>query len=160
MTKLKESRFENGRPMLFAGIRRHHAFASVGDGITRQWRDFEKLGTLPGQVGTTAYGAICGADTKAQTIEYMCAFEVASFEGLPKELGRMRVPAARYAVFRHDGNVATVRATWDRIFKEWLPSSGFRSNETPDFEVYGERFDPQTGDGGIEIWVGIAGDAQ
>lgn len=146
--------------MLFAGIRRHHAFASVGDGIARQWRDFEKLGTLPGQVGTTAYGAICGADMKAQTMEYMCAYEVGSFEEIPKELGRMRVPAARYAVFRHDDNVATVRATWDRVFKEWLPRSGLRSNETPDFEVYGDRFDPKTGDGGVEIWVGVAGDAR
>jgi predicted transcriptional regulator YdeE len=160
LTGLKESRFENGRPMLFAGIRRHHAFASAGDGITRQWRDFEKLGTLPGQVGTTAYGAMCGADPKAQTMEYMCAVEVASFEGLPKELGRMRVPAARYAVFRHDDNVSKVRATWGRIFSEWLPSSGLRSNNTPDFEVYGERFDPKTGDGGVEIWLGVAGEAR
>jgi predicted transcriptional regulator YdeE len=160
LTKLKEVRFENGRPMLFAGIRRHHAFARAGAEIPQQWREFEKLGTLTGQVGTTAYGAICGGDPKTQTMEYMCAVEVASFDGLPKELGRMRVPAARYAVFRHDGNVSTVRATWDKIFSEWLPSSGLRSNNTPDFEVYGEQFDPKTGDGGIEIWVPVAGDAR
>ena len=160
MTKIEESRFENGRPMLFAGIRRHHSFAGSGAGIPLQWRDFEKLGTLPGQVGATAYGALCGGDPKTQTMEYMCAVEVSSFEAVPKDLGRMRVPAARYAVFRHDGHVSTVRATWDKIFSEWLPSSGLRSNNTPDFEVYGERFDPKTGNGGLEIWVAVAGDAR
>ena len=160
MSTLKEQRYENGRPMLFAGIRRHHAFARASEDIPRQWRDFEKLDKLPGQVGTTAYGGICGGDPKTQTMEYMCAVEVASFDGLPKELGRMRVPAARYAVFLHADNVSTVRATWDQILSQWLPSSGMRSANTPDFEVYDERFDPVTGLGGVEIWVSVAAEAR
>ena len=76
-------------------------------------------------------------------------------QALPKELGRMRVPAVRYAVFWHDGPVDTVRETWDQILWHWLPRSGMRSAHTPDFEVYDERFDPRTGLGGIEIWVGV-----
>jgi predicted transcriptional regulator YdeE len=141
--------------MLFAGIRRKHTFASMGTDIPRQWDDFTKLGRLPGQVGATAYGAICGGDAQAQTMEYMCAAEVQSFEALPKELGRMRVPAVRYAVFLHEGNVATIRETWRQILSVWLPSSGMRSAQTPDFEVYDERFDGATGGGGVEIWLGV-----
>lgn len=140
--------------MLFAGIRRKHTFASMGRDVPRQWEDFLKLGKLPGQLGTTAYGAICGGDEKAQTMEYMCAVEVQSFDALPKELGRMRVPAVRYAVFLHAGNVATIRSTWQQIFA-WLPASGMQSAQTPDFEVYDERFDGATGEGGVEIWVGV-----
>ena len=34
--------------------------------------------------------------------------------------------------------------------------AGFRSANTPDFELYDERFDGATGDGGVEIWLGIA----
>ena len=60
MSKLEPLRYEDGRPMLFAGIRRKHTFANMADGIPRQWQDFVKLGKLPGQVGTTTYGAICG----------------------------------------------------------------------------------------------------
>jgi len=93
-------------------------------------------------------------------MEYMCAVEVASFDGLPKELGRMRVPAARYAVFLHADNVSTVRTTWDQILSQWLPSSGMRSANTPDFEVYDERFDPVTGLGGVEIWVSVVAEAR
>jgi predicted transcriptional regulator YdeE len=140
--------------MLLAGIRLKHTFASMGEGIPRQWDELVKLGTLPQQIGATAYGAICGGDPKTQTMEYMCAVEVESFDAVPKELGRMRVPAARYAVFLHEGNVASIQETWKQIF-EWLRTSGMQSNETPDFEVYGERFDGATGEGGVEIWLGV-----
>jgi len=37
----------------------------------------------------------------------------------------------------------------------WLPKSGMQSNQTPDFEVYDERFDGTTGEGGVEIWLGV-----
>jgi AraC family transcriptional regulator len=154
MSTLRPVRFEDGRAMLFAGLRRKHAFASMGHDIPGQWDDFVKLGTLPGQVGTTAYGAICGGDPKTQTMEYMCAVEVESFDSLPKDLGRMRVPAVRYAVFLHEGNVATIQDTWKQVFA-WLPASGMQSAHTPDFEVYDERFDGATGDGGVEIWLGV-----
>lgn len=142
--------------MLFGGIRRKHTFASMATGIPRQWEDFIELGKLPGQIGTAGYGAICGGDPKTQTMEYMCAVEVGSFDPLPKELGRMRVPAARYAVFLHEGNVATIQRTWQEIFSVWLPASGMQSNNTPDFELYDERFDADTGDGGVEIWLAVA----
>ena len=155
MSALQPGRYEDGRPMLLGGLRRTHTFASMGTDIPRQWEDFLKLGTLPGQVATTAYGAICGGDPKKQTMEYMCAVEVKSFDALPKELGRMRVPAVRYAVFLHEGNVATIQETWKQILSVWLPSSGMESAQTPDLEVYDERFDGATGDGGVEIWLGV-----
>jgi AraC family transcriptional regulator len=155
MGKLEPVRYEEGRAMLFAGLRRKHTFAGMGKDIPRQWEDFLKLGELPGQVGKVAYGAICGSDPKTQTMEYMCAVEVKSFDEVPKDLGRMRVPPARYAVFLHEGNVKTIQETWKQILSVWLPRSGMQSNESPDFEVYDERFDGATGEGGVEIWLGV-----
>jgi predicted transcriptional regulator YdeE len=152
---LQPVRYEQGRAMLFAGLRRKHTFAAMSRDIPRQWNDFGKLGALPTQVGSTAYGAICGGDPAAQTMEYMCAVEVQTFEALPKELGRMRVPPVRYAVFWHAGNVSTLQNTWQQIFTQWLPASGMQSANTPDFEVYDRRVDPATGDGGVEIWLGV-----
>ena len=58
-------------------------------------------------------------------------------------------------MFLHTGNVATIRSTWKQIFSVWLPSSGVQSAQTPDFEVYDERFAAATGDGGVEIWLGV-----
>lgn len=148
-------RFETHRPMLLAGIRRVHRFADAMHGIPAQWEEFAALGTLPGQRGRVAYGAMCGVDEGATTMEYMTAVEVESFDLLPAGMGRMRLPEQRYAVFTHPGAVATLRATWDAIWKEWLPASGLRPANTPDFERYGEGFDPRTGSGDIGIWFPV-----
>lgn len=148
-------RLENGRARLLAGIRRHHGYAESVKTIPEQWEDFVKLGELPGQQGKTAYGAMCGTDPEKGTFEYMCGAEVSGFEELPSGMGRMRVPAKRYAVFTHDGPVAKIRHTWDAIVNQWLPSSGYRSADTPDFELYDDRFDADTESGIVEIWIGI-----
>jgi AraC family transcriptional regulator len=154
MTPIEPDRFEDGRAMLLAGVRRVHSFTAVDRGILEQWEELRALGTLPGQQGTTAYGVICGASPEAGTLEFMCGVEVASFDALPPGLGRMRIPAVRYAVFVHEGPAATLRATWQAIFEGWLPRSRYVSAQTPDFEVY-DRVDPRTGSGKVELRVGV-----
>lgn len=62
-------RFESGRPMLFGGLRRNHAFAHADFG--GQWRDFSALGPLPGQLGEHAYGGHLRRDRHAMRI-YVC----------------------------------------------------------------------------------------
>ncbi len=150
------ARFEDGRAMLLAGVRRHHPFAESGQNIAGQWRQLQALGPLPGQLGTTRYGVMCGHDPRG--IEFMCGVEVDAFEGLPGDLGRMRIGPEHYAVFLHPGPVATIRATWERIMREWLPGSGYQSAQKPDFEVYDQQTDPVSGTGGVEIWVALLGD--
>jgi predicted transcriptional regulator YdeE len=150
-------RFENGRLMLLGGLRRHHAFAAAARGIPAQWQTFRWSAPLPGAIGSAHYGVICGHD--ATGFEYMCAGEVGSLAALPADVDRMRVPAQRYAVFLHRGTVSEIGTTWRRIREEWLPASGFRSAETPDFEFYDWRFDPLTGTGDVEIWIGVGPDA-
>ena len=81
------------------------------------------------------------------------------FEGLAPEVGRVRIPAADYAVFEHHGQIAGLGPLWDAIFGEWLPRSGHRPAHSPDFERYDERFDPATGSGLVELWVPIERDA-
>lgn len=139
--------------MLFAGLRQHHTFAGGAETIPAQWQAFTRLGRLPGQRGTVAYGVICSGDPATETFEYMTAVEVDEFDDAHP--GRMRVPPQRYAVFEHAGHVSTVWQTWKAIWHEWLPRSGHKGANAPDFEVYGERFDPRTGEGGIEIWFPI-----
>jgi AraC family transcriptional regulator len=60
-----------------------------------------------------------------------------------------------YAVFSHSEHVSTIRSTWTTIWNAWWPSSGHELADAPDFERYGEEFDPRTGLGGLEIWVPI-----
>lgn len=139
--------------MLLAGVRRTHSFAGAAEGIPAQWREFHGLGPIPHQRGTVHYGVLCGADPQAQTMEYMCAVEVAEFD--PAHPGRMRVPPQHYGVFEHTGPRAAVQHTWQAIWNEALPAAGLVALHGPEFEVYGERFDAATGTGVIEIWAAV-----
>ena len=150
-------RFETRAPMLLAGLRGHHDFATAGATTAAAWARFAPMRPLPGQVGRTAYGAMCGTDLAAGRFEYMCAVEVEGFDALPPGLGRMRVPQASYAVFTHAGHVSTLWNTWAAIWRDWLPTAGVTPRPTPDFELYGEAFDPATGEGGVEIWFPVEG---
>lgn len=143
-------RFETGKAMLLGGLRRHHSFQH-GD-FAGQWRDFSALGPLPGQLGEHAYGVICAAT--ATTCEYMCAVEVAALEVLPKTLGRMRIAPQTYAVFLHRGHVDALPQTWQAAL-DWLARSSWESAHQPDFERYGDAFDPDSGSGEVEVWLAV-----
>ncbi|RZJ02627.1 MAG: AraC family transcriptional regulator [Brevundimonas sp.] len=150
----KPDRMEQGRPMLLAGLRRHYGFEEGPTLIPQDWERFAALLPLPDQTGDSAYGAMCGTDLKAQSFEYMAAVEVTTLDNVPEGLGKMRVPEALYAVFKHEGHVSGIHQTWAGVH-EWLPQSGWTPAATPDFERYGPAFDPGAGLGDIEIWVPV-----
>ena len=143
-------RFETGNAMLLGGLRRLHAFQHGEFG--GQWRDFSALGPLPGQLGEHAYGVICGAT--ATQCEYMCAVEVAALEVLPPGLGRMRIAPQTYAVFRHPGHVdALPHPRQAPQGRQALAHLGHAHK--PDFERYGDKFDPKSGCGEVEVWLAV-----
>ncbi|HYR11944.1 MAG TPA: GyrI-like domain-containing protein [Longimicrobium sp.] len=152
---MEPDRIVEGPAMLMAGLRRVHTFSGAAQSIPEQWQALREMGTLPGQQGTEMYGVMCGADPAAQTFEYMTGVVVASFDALPPGTGRMRIPAQRYAVFMHRGGVGTLHHTWEAIWNDWLPRSEYRMANTPEFELYGEGYDPRTGAGVIEVWASI-----
>ena len=155
-TKL-EPRFENGKPLLIAGLRKIYAPAAM-PGIPAQWQAFAPhIGKIHGQVGRAAYG-VCWQAADSANIEYLSGVEVSTFAGLPDDFTVVSLPAAKYAVFPHRAHVSKLYETCDAISR-WLPESGYQpaaaaDPETPAFlERYSEEFDPQTGMGGMEVWV-------
>src|SRR5271166_381859 len=154
ITALEPPRFENGRTLLIAGLGERYSF-ETNHGIPRLWERFVPyIGHIPGQVGHTAYGVCCNADG-AGNFEYIAGVEVASFDDLPSEFSRVRIPARRYAVFTHRDHISRMRATVYTIWNRWLPNSGYTHADAPDFELYDERFDPRTGTGAVEVWLPI-----
>ena len=152
-----EPRFENGKPLLIAGLTRTYAPAAMHS-LPAQWQAFvSHIGKIPGQVGRTAYG-ICWQAADSPNIEYLTAVEVSTFAGLPEDFTVVSLPAAKYAIFLHRDHVSKLYETCDAISR-WLPESGYQSAaaadpETPAFfERYSEEFNPQTGMGGMEVWV-------
>lgn len=154
MENVEPLRYERGRPMLLAGLRRQYAFADSARGMPKQWQQFQSIGQIPGQLGAKRYGVMCGENPSG--FEYMCGVEVESFAQLSANLGRMRITEQQYAVFVHHGHASTIQETWNRIRDDWLPRSGYQSAHKPDFEVFDQQYEAVAGDGAIEIWLSIA----
>jgi AraC family transcriptional regulator len=155
LTTLEPPRFENGKTLLIAGLSERYDGDS-SKAIPAQWQRFMPyIGNIPGQIGRTAYGVCCNSDEEGN-FDYICGVEVADFSELPPELARLRIAARRYAVFTHRDHISTIRRTVNTIWNKWLPESGYEVADAPDFERYGPEFNPETGTGGVEIWIPLA----
>jgi len=151
---IENPRFEQGRVLLIAGLGDHYT-CETSAGIPAQWQKFvPHIGTVPRQIGNTAYGVRCNNDDDG-TFDYICCVEVSGFAALPADWTHLRIAPQRYAVFRHRDHISTIRSTWSAIWNRWLPQSGLEVVDAPDFERYSEEFDSKTGLGGCEIWIPI-----
>jgi AraC family transcriptional regulator len=152
-SSIEPTRFESRRAFVVAGLQERYASAGNAQ-IPLQWQRFAPhIGKVPGQVGATTYG-VCVSVGGSNEFDYIAAVEVKEGADVPKGLVTLRVPERRYAVFEHRDHVSTIRETMEAIHR-WLPRSGHKPASAPMFERYGEKFDPQTGRGDIEIWIPV-----
>src|SRR5262249_5328337 len=132
VSEIETPRFEHGRVLLIAGLsERYTCQSSVG--IPAQWQLFlPHFGHVPGQAAQTAYGVRCNPDDEGN-FDYIAGVEVSSFSSVPREFATLRVAPHEYVVFRHRGHVSTIRSTWATVWNKWLPESGYRVVDAPDF---------------------------
>ena len=124
-------------------------------GIPALWQEFVPyIGHVQGQVGTATYG-VCNNYDGSGNFDYIAGVEVSDTKGLPKELQVLPIPTKTYAVFTHGDHVSTIRNTIYSIWGSWLPQSPFKTANSPDFEIYGDKFNGLTGEGEFEIWIPI-----
>ncbi len=151
---LASPRFEISKPLLIAGIVERYNCEN-GAGIPGQWQRFHQIvEDIPSRIGKVSYGVCCNGDD-AGNFDYIAGVEVSDFSSLAHPFARVRIPEQRYAVFRHRDHISTIRRSVNTIWNRWLPSSGLKAADAPNFERYDEKFDPLTGDGGLEIWVPV-----
>ena len=151
---LAPPRFETGKPLLVAGIGERYSCES-GAAIPGQWQRFhQSVDHIPGRIGKVAYGVCCNGDDSGN-FDYIAGVEVSDFSDLPREFSSIRIPVQKYAVFTHRDHISTIRRTINTIWNHWLPASGLKAADAPNFERYDENFDPLTGNGGLEIWVPV-----
>ncbi|MBR0961088.1 AraC family transcriptional regulator [Bradyrhizobium japonicum] len=155
---LAPPRFETATAFLVAGPAERIS-CDNGAMIPGLWQRFhQEVADIPARVGQgknqVAYGVCCNGDD-AGNLDYIAGVEVADFSDLPRRFGRIRIPEQRYAVFTHKDHVASIRRTVNTIWNQWLPASGLKAADAPNFERYDEKFDPATGHGGFEIWIPV-----
>lgn len=155
LENLQPPRFEIGKSLLVSGIVERCTQENSGAGIPNLWHQFHQtVDHIPARIGKIAYGVCCNGDD-AGNFDYVAGIEVADFSDLPREFARVRIPEQKYAVFTHAEHISTIRRTVHTIWNHWLPASGMKAADAPNFERYDEKFDPATGNGGLEIWVPV-----
>src|SRR4051812_37112345 len=53
------------------------------------------------------------------------AVEVSSFDTIPVDMETLIIPEGLYAVFLHKGPASGAQKTYEYIFRQWLPGSGY-----------------------------------
>ena len=155
-----EPRIEQARALTIAGLRKNHTFDDhMFVEIAAQGEEFGPL--LP-QVanpkGFAAFGLCFDMTGKNKNFDYLTGVEVTTLEGVKTPFAGITLAPKTYAVFPHSGHVSqlneTVAAAW-----KWLPTSGHKldcDDTAPTFiEHYGEKFNPDTGFGDIEVWFPV-----
>lgn len=145
-------RIENGRSFTIAGFGERYT-QQTNKAIPALWQRFaEHVGKVPGQVGEDTYGVCCNFDGHGGFL-YIAGVEVTGSSALPPGFTRQTLQPQRYAVFEHHGKVSGLGHTFEKIWKHWLPASGERAADAPEFERYGDGFDAQSASGTVEIWI-------
>jgi AraC family transcriptional regulator len=140
--------------LLIAGLGERYT-SETTKAIPAQWQRFVPyLGNISRQVGRDTFGVCYNGDDEGN-FDYIAGAEVTDFSDLPAAFSRVRIGPQRYAVFSHCEHISTIRRTIMTIWSKWLPESGREAADAPNFERYGDEFDPKTGMGGLEIWIPI-----
>jgi AraC family transcriptional regulator len=145
--------FQDGPELRFAGLSRRYT-PETRIGIPQQWETFMRgAASVPGLKASTYYG-VCWNSTPDCSFDYLTGVEVSTANPPPTEFQSLQLDARRYAVFAHKDHVSALPRTIDAIWSKWAPDCGLKiAHNAPCFERYTSEFNPQTGMGGMEIWV-------
>ncbi len=80
--------------------------------------------------------------------------EVNVFDQVPLEMDTFHLPAGNPAVFIHRGPSSDT-STFEYIFREWLPTSGYKLDNRPHFEILGAKYEKDHADSEEEIWIPV-----
>jgi AraC family transcriptional regulator len=149
---LNAPNFVDASESLVAGLNQSYTM-ETRIAIPQQWARFVPMADeFPCAQDKPFYGISwnikpeCGFD-------YLTGFEVAGETELPAEFTTLKLDARRYAIFAHTGHVSALPQTIDTILTKWASESGLEIAKALCLERYTGEFDPQTGMGGMEVWI-------
>lgn len=122
--------------------------AEASERIAQQWRAFRL--THPALESSSNFygGSPCTGDRK---IHYLTGVALESPESVAGG-ERLTLEAGEYAVVRVN-DAALLRDTWIWLLRDWLPTSGRREKNAPEFERFTGISEAGTPIGWVEIWI-------
>ncbi|GIN77893.1 MULTISPECIES: GyrI-like domain-containing protein [Bacillus] len=123
------------------------------------WNELNHNGftdSLKPDIGPLGFLGVCmDFNDQADTFNYVIGVEKTTAD-TPAGCVEKSIPAATWAVFEAIGPVnPAVQATWERIFSEWFPATGYELANAPQFEAYPEDGDIMAQDHITEIWIPV-----
>lgn len=129
--------------------------------INKLWDKFnEREDEIPNIKGNYALGVCMPKHDdlpvkEGDSFVYIAGRPVSSLDEVPEGMVAVKIPSRKYAKFTHKGPLTNLPHTVNYIWGTWLPKSEYKHANSPDFELYDERFDVKTLSGEIDIFVPI-----
>lgn len=122
--------------------------------IPAQWQTFisEHYDGIPNKMEQMPIG-LCAVPDDDGSFTYVCAASVDSFADRIRTLSYFETTPGTYAVFAHNDHVSTIFDTYRAIWNEALPAMARRVKNSPVLEFHNDEFDPDTGMGGLTLWI-------
>lgn len=154
-TRLPAPRFEKQEKILMVGLSELCSFETTIT-IPAQWQRFMTYyGAIPHKTQAIPVGLNQALDDDGQ-FRYLCGVEVTRFADTLPALDQVEIAPSCYVVFEHNGHVSTLYETYATIWNEALPALDCEVAEAPVLERHNPIFDPQTGEGGLTLWIPLA----
>ena len=129
--------------------------------INALWNTFnERMSEIENVVDGYSFGVCLEGHSQIEIKDgdsfiYFAALPVSSVNKIPDGMHVVQIPENRYAVFTHKGPIADISKTVKYIWGTWIPRNSESVKKDPDFELYDERFNLETLDGEVDIYVPV-----
>lgn len=153
-----EIKIANLESMKFIGL--EYYGENHNNEISVMWGDFMKVySTVPNRtVNQNYYGVCFSNEDDIHPIRYIAGLEVSSLDHIPPGMKGKEIKVGKYAVFTHKGLLHNLKETYNNIYGKWLPEANLKPTEGIeglDFELYDNRFIPDSPDSEFDIYVRI-----
>ena len=124
------------------------------------WTRFsEQVEKTPNRISGDLYGvSFYTKDYNPKTGEgfgYMAATEVKEVQDLPDGFVSRTIQAAEYAVFTYKGPISEIGMLYSYIYGEWMKTAKVQPINQEMFELYDEKYNPESEENAIQIWVPV-----
>ena len=128
--------------------------------IPKLWGEFiARADAIPHRAGHVFFGVVeplpASAMPRHGEMYYIACVEVTDFNAVPAGMIQRTIPAGRYAVFTHKGDIDTLGQTMAHIYGAWLPTSGIKLRSAPTLERYDQRFIPNSDQSEFDILLPV-----
>jgi AraC family transcriptional regulator len=122
--------------------------------IPQLWEKFmPRAGEIKQRANPFGYGVMDNYDEKTGEFDYLAGVEVQNVSDAPEGMESWQVPEQTYAAF--PCNLKNIKETFQQIYHEWLPQSGYQRTDGPEFEYYDESFRPDQGKLDLFIYIPV-----